>query len=237
MRNRNLQKEKLDRIGSDLLRAARITNEEIEQIVAAPELFDAVKLRIKTEGRRPENHPGSRTNPIFWNRQRISAAFAALALFVCGAVSFVFIGQSWQTDEQAAVVPPIRFEAETIAPISEDFPETAENEKTEMRPQLIAEKKTLHKETAGKPKRERKTRFVKKPARSEIKSPKEFYALNYLGEPNETEEIWRIVRADLSPSALFAFGVNVPIENTKEKIKTDLLVGSDGVARAIRFVE
>lgn len=237
MRNRNLQKEKLDRIGSGLLRAARISNEEIEQIVAAPELFDAVKLRIKADRRRPDNQPGSRTNPIFWNWQRTSAAFAALALFVCGAVNFVFIGQSWQTEEQAAIVPPIRFEAETIAPISDDFPETAENEKSEIKPQLIAEKKTLRQETARKPKRERKTLFVKKPTQPEIKSPKEFYALNYMGKPNETEEIWRIVRAELSPSALFAFGVNVPIENTKEKIKTDLLVGSDGVARAIRFVE
>ena len=38
-------------------------------------------------------------------------------------------------------------------------------------------------------------------------------------------------------SALFAMGVNIPLENDAEVVKADLLVGTDGVTRAIRVVE
>jgi hypothetical protein len=41
----------------------------------------------------------------------------------------------------------------------------------------------------------------------------------------------------MSRARLLALGVAVQTENEIEKIKTDLLVGSDGVARAIRLVK
>ena len=51
MRKQDLQKGELDQTGRKLLETARISNEEIEKIAAAPQLFDAVKARIKTEQR------------------------------------------------------------------------------------------------------------------------------------------------------------------------------------------
>ena len=65
----------------------------------------------------------------------------------------------------------------------------------------------------------------------------DFYALSYAGDPNETERGGRIVRVDIPRSTLFAMGIDVPLENETESVKADLLIGSDGVTRAIRVVK
>ena len=46
-----------------------------------------------------------------------------------------------------------------------------------------------------------------------------------------------IVRVEMPRSRLFALGVNVPLENDSETVKADLLVGPDGVTRAIRLLK
>jgi hypothetical protein len=84
---------------------------------------------------------------------------------------------------------------------------------------------------------ERKTNFSRRPARRENAPGGEFYAVTFAGSPGEAGEDLRIIRADLPRSSLFALGVNLPVENETTKIKTDLLVGADGVVRAIRLVE
>lgn len=46
-----------------------------------------------------------------------------------------------------------------------------------------------------------------------------------------------VVRVELSPSALAAMGLPVNIEQTDSRIKADVVLGDDGVARAVRFVK
>ena len=65
----------------------------------------------------------------------------------------------------------------------------------------------------------------------------EFYALSFAGDPNEAERGGRIVRVDIPRSTLYAMGVDIPLENEAETVKADLLVGNDGVTRAIRVVK
>jgi hypothetical protein len=64
-----------------------------------------------------------------------------------------------------------------------------------------------------------------------------FFPISYAGEPEEASYGGRIIRVDLKRSSLFAMGVNLPLENDDEVVKADLLVGSDGVARAIRVIK
>ena len=47
----------------------------------------------------------------------------------------------------------------------------------------------------------------------------------------------RIVRVELTRDSFAALGVNLPIDDENEKVKTDLLVGSDGVPQAFRLVK
>ena len=110
MRNRKIQNENLDRIGRKLLETAQISNDEIEQIVAAPHLFDSVKARIKTEQRELKSKISSANTWTFpvWNWHRISVTFAGLAIFVFGAFGFIVMNKFSQNEEQTAAEPVIQ---------------------------------------------------------------------------------------------------------------------------------
>jgi hypothetical protein len=63
----------------------------------------------------------------------------------------------------------------------------------------------------------------------------DFMPVAYGENPNELEN-GRIVRVEMPRSALAQFGLPVNMERANERIKADVLIGDDGMARAIRFV-
>ncbi len=46
----------------------------------------------------------------------------------------------------------------------------------------------------------------------------------------------QVMRVELPRSALMSFGLPMDMERAGERIKADVVVGNDGLARAIRFV-
>jgi hypothetical protein len=46
----------------------------------------------------------------------------------------------------------------------------------------------------------------------------------------------QVMRVELPRSALMSFGLPMDMERATERIKADVVVGNDGLARAIRFV-
>ncbi len=242
MNKRNLQNEELNRIGRKLLDAGRVRNEEIEQIIASPMLFDAVKTRIETERQRRNSKSVSSGWASFqiWNWQK--AAAAVLLLFIVGAIGLIGFNKFTKQQEVYHVAAPKihpQFERIEILP----FPPT--NQSLENSPVILKTKNFAVKSPKIAKQKISINKILKaqkpnQPRKLQLKQEKplgEFYALAFAGNPGETGEELRIVRAELSRSSLFALGVNLPIENESEKIKTDLLVGADGVARAIRFVD
>jgi hypothetical protein len=244
MSKRNLQNEELDRIGRKLLDAAKMRGEEIERVVCPPALFNAVKARIETEKRELNSKSvfGGWANLQIWNPQTVAAAF--LFLFFVGVFGLVGVSKyiRQQSAEQAAVPetqPKIK-QFEISQPTGSTFGESPtivkiKNPATES-PKIIKLKvsvnKTLQTQNTAAQKPNRQKRF--QPEQNE--SVGDFYALTFAGNPGESGQEVHIVRTELSRSSLFALGVNLPIENETPKIKTDLLVGADGIARAIRFV-
>src|SRR4028119_2045871 len=104
MNKRNLQNERLDRIGRNLLEAARMRNGEIEKIVCAPQLFDSIKARIRAEQNKTvkKSFFGKRQNLSLWSWQRISA-FSALLFLVLNLVGFVLFSKLDQQIEMVYV--------------------------------------------------------------------------------------------------------------------------------------
>jgi hypothetical protein len=51
------------------------------------------------------------------------------------------------------------------------------------------------------------------------------------------EEPMDLVRVEMPRSSLIAFGFPVGVENASENIEADVLVGPDGLARAVRFLD
>jgi hypothetical protein len=63
----------------------------------------------------------------------------------------------------------------------------------------------------------------------------EFIPLVQAGPYTQAEE-GHLVRVELPRSALASFGLPVNVEATGDRVKADVLMGQDGIARAIRFV-
>jgi hypothetical protein len=241
MNRQNLQNKRLDEIGRKLLETARVSNDELDRIVAAPKLFGAVKAGIKAEqrARQSKTFLGNRQGLLIWNRQKTVAALAVLTFFALGLIIFTKRDSSPTLAEQINL-PQIQIPkapVEIASPFENpEAPEIVKTKNFERKNRVIFRKAVFKNEIAALPKaKARRKNLVKPQPQSEPEG--EFYALAHGGIPGETGENLRIVRAELSRSSLFALGVNLPIENESEKIKTDLLVGADGVAKAIRFVK
>ena len=76
----------------------------------------------------------------------------------------------------------------------------------------------------------------KAPARAVVNAPVSFYALPSANElpPVETA---MVVRVQLPMSSLRLMGLLVSEESSAERIQADVLVGQDGLARGVRFVQ
>lgn len=63
----------------------------------------------------------------------------------------------------------------------------------------------------------------------------EFLPLTYVAET--AQESGQVVRVRMPRATLASFGLPVNAERANELIKADILIGDDGLARAIRFVQ
>jgi hypothetical protein len=239
MKKRDLQDEKLKIVERKLLRAGKLSDAEIEKIVAAPQLFQRVRANIKTEESRRETkvkNVFAFPNLQFWNWQKSALAFAAIAILIVGAAAmFVRFSNSPEVAQQ----PVIEEKQFTTAPVERQpenvLPQIAEMPKNDFQPRRIASIKKA--KSKNNPQILAKSAQKKRnlPQKFENEREEPFMALTYAG--NLANEESQIIRVEMSRARLLALGVAVQTENESEKIKTDLLVGSDGVARAIRLVK
>jgi hypothetical protein len=63
----------------------------------------------------------------------------------------------------------------------------------------------------------------------------DYIPLTYLADATAVES-GMVLRVELPPSALMTMGLSAPVERNDSPVKADLIVGDDGVARAVRFV-
>jgi len=91
------------------------------------------------------------------------------------------------------------------------------------KPQVISHRQTLARLTSAPP----------------VDQPKEiatdFILLTY-GDPDVGSDA-QMVRVELPRSAMARFGLPVNMDRADQRVKADVLLGSDGLARAIRFVQ
>jgi hypothetical protein len=64
----------------------------------------------------------------------------------------------------------------------------------------------------------------------------DFMPVGY-GSPMSLQDGGQVMRVELPRSALAGFGLPVNMDRVNERVKADVLVGTDGQARAIRFVQ
>jgi hypothetical protein len=64
----------------------------------------------------------------------------------------------------------------------------------------------------------------------------QFYPVGY-SSALSVQDGGQLIRVELPRSAMTAFGLPVNMDRYNERVKADVLMGADGLARAIRFVQ
>jgi hypothetical protein len=214
-------KKTLDLIGKRLLARDVVPTAEIERIVSDPRLFTKIRAR-KTQ-------PALSTFDFLIG---YPALVGGIAIFVIAALAGVTLVRR---DQNVPYIPQVRSPADVSAAVrpanlpplmvgSNPSPGRT-NSYREAEPERPAPRTAAY--TAPKPKRSAEPRDGRP----------QFYPLNYSGDTSELSAGSHIVRVDIPRSSLFAMGVDVPLENDSETVKADLLVGADGVTRAIRVLK
>lgn len=235
MNKKKLTNEELDAMGRELVRASAVPESEIDRIVAAPMLFNSIKRRIEAD--RPAQNGGRTWREKWaalplWNWHKATVAFATVALFLAGTVAIlVFAKRNSSPDLGMTPLPP-------AAPSKPDTPPDVTRhppaDDVSPGPALAAYKKVP---VVRQPKPEPRRGAARNIPAPTFEAEGDFYPVSYAGSQEEMTQGGQIVRTEIPRSSLFAMGVDIPLEGVNEKIKTDLLVGPDGVVRGVRIVK
>lgn len=228
MKKRNLDKTELDLIGRKLIELGSVPSVDIDQIVSNPDLFSLVNAKIAADA----NTKTTASGWVGFTYIRGNAvAFAGAAVMLIAVIAAASLLRS---EKVTPVVNIVQIPAAVL-------PEAA-------RPDLPPKEQVGRNQSPGRAQnsdfqfekavvRQTMRPIERKPRQAASIEPEaEFYAISSSGGTDETGD-GQIIRVDMPRSSLLALGVNMPLENDSEIVKADLLVGANGVARAIRVIK
>ncbi len=194
-----------------LTSSLQLLAEEVEGLEAPPEIEQKLREAFRA---RTAATVASRRYTSYW-----LAAVAAVLLIVIGVIALRL-----NTNPRQEKTVADRQEQTQPQPLPVEEPEVKEPEQKQ--------------QLAPKPRR----RPVRRTPRSEVANhvtreiATDFMPLGYLN-PATLQDGGQIVRVELPRSTLANFGLPVNMDRYNEKVKADVLLGIDGMARAIRFVQ
>lgn len=226
MKREKLTNTEFDELAKRLFDSARPDEKEVETIASNPRLFEGVLAKIAAES--APSRPRFAWKPVF------SASFAALV--VCFSILEYFRAPEPATIAVNSVTPPVRSSQPDFvytpkqlepSPAAKDPRESAD-----VRPPKAEYAVVSKPADSSEPRKSRAARV--KP----VKMPEPaFYPIGLREKAEDAAIDGRVVRVEMPRAALFALGVDVPLENGTRSIKADFLLGADGSPRAIRLVE
>ena len=225
MNKRNLQPNELDRIGKTLLSHNAISEAEIENIVSSPYLYSKVRNQVLSSAAAPKRGVGLSRYLVFGG--------SSLAVVFSLYAGLAFLKSD---TKQVATVEAPRVVVINSSPKPDSLSQANDKPLPPVDPliQPVNTKRRISQQAQnvsyGKP--------TSRPERTVPSQPDlEFYPITYTGDLNETVRGGRVVRVEMSRASLFAMGINIPLENGAEVLKADLLIGPDGVTRAVRLAK
>ncbi|MBK9156365.1 MAG: hypothetical protein IPM25_19520 [Chloracidobacterium sp.] len=215
MKGSKVKNKEIDELGEKLVKASRISADEAERVVEDAALYGRVLKRILAEQQIEPAIGG-----FGW---QVPAACSALAVIAAGTILMLPEGEERARSEP--ITPPPATAAETAAV------------EPPVKPEPVAASVSIPAETRRAPKPRRKSAARRAEDKSVHTPVPEFFEIGFAGGLEEPAMEGRVVRVELPRSALFAMGVNVPLENGTGALTAELLVGPDGAPKAIRLVE
>jgi hypothetical protein len=229
MLRREFDNKTVDAIGRKLVESDLLSVDEIDRIIEKPDLFELVNRRIASF----ENSSSALSRR---SRSWIPAAVGSFASLAVIAVLAIAVIDQNSVGTTRPTVPYVQVPDAAPEVARPDVPPNPMPTKLSEGRAFISDDTGLRAEKAAFRRPVSRMPNVRpRPASSQ--SEAEFYPVAYTGDPAETAAGGRIIRVDLNRSALFALGVNMPLENDAAVGKADLLIGADGVTRAVRLVQ
>ena len=190
----------------------KLLAEDMESLNAPPE----VETRLREAFRARAVFTRRRSYVNYW-----VAGIAAVLL-----IAISVIAMNWRTDTPKQVTadrtgPPVKEQPVNEQPRIEDPQQPQQQEVADGKPRRRSVRRAPRTEVANHVNREIATDFM---------------PLGYLN-PATLQDGGQIVRVELPRSALVNFGLPVNMDRSHEKVKADVLLGVDGLAHAIRFVQ
>jgi len=194
-----------------LTSSLKLLAEEMSSLNAPPELEQ--KLRDTFRARKVVR-PVWRRSTAYW----LAAGIAAMILIAVSVIALRLRTEPQPQQIRAEHTTPPKIEREEPRPILEA---PAKEEVVAHKPRRRTTRRPTNTEVANHVNREIATDFM---------------ALGYLN-PATLQDGGQIIRVELPRSTLVNFGLPVNMDRYNEKVKADVLLGVDGMARAIRFVQ
>lgn len=229
--NKQFSDEQLDQILSKIVKDSALSESEIKEIADSPNLWWNVQKNIK------ENKETRRKGWIPpWFDWRI-AAFASMIFVVCAG--FILFANSRNEEISADVKNleitfPFAPKIDVVeSPQKEKFVET-EVESKISRKKVISTKNNSNLTASTKPVNHSINPSQKMKVQTKAEEIKtDFIALNY----SPAAESGQILKVKVPRSMMVSLGVTQKIENSSELVNAEVLMGDDGLARAIRFIQ
>lgn len=231
MQKRKLNDQELDAVGKRLFAASRLTESEIDQIASAPGSFERVLDRIRNGEATPVKR-ASYFSFVFGHRVIVGTSFAAVVAVSAFAYFLKQDGVVYVSNHDPAETQGV---ARPIFTPQVNYVKGFTSGRADLDPVILPDEpapvNAVQRETRRPQPRVEQARFTKN------NNDAQFVAVTYTGDGGESARGGRVVRIDVPRSTLFAMGFNVPLENDSPTVKADLLIGPDGVTRAVRLVE
>jgi hypothetical protein len=217
----------------------RIVSKQMNSLQAPDDLEERLRLAFRSR----TSVRFSRPAPQHW-RYWMTAAAAALLIFF-GLIAWralVFSGprQALQAKSNGPVAVPSASPKPAPSPVAISGGNRGQKKSAPLNRRLGTPK--LANTRQQKPSRDATAKRTKEPAINAASNTEakevttDFVALGY-GSALDLQDGGQLVRVELPRSALARFGLPMNMNRADERVKADVLVGADGLARAIRFVK
>lgn len=216
--------ERLDDVYAELLLAVKVSEDEIAATSGSSDLYERLRLRIADIGAQTGRRTSGYTRwldsyaALVARPRSLALATAAAILLLLAVTVFVLLPAPSSTEQVA------QRSTETIAPAEQPHAQIAAQAEHPSSVQAVSNRTT------------RTSRRRGRAASRSTEVATDFLPLTFVDD-SRAQESGHVVRVKVPRSALMAFGVPMNMERAGELITADVVVGNDGLARAIRFVQ
>ena len=235
--DRKLSDEQIDRIAETLLKDFAADKAAVDEIAESPRLWWNVRKGIEAEKARREKSWFAALRSPVW-------AFGALAIIVCLGSAVLFLNSAKNVNLPVAEKTPVQNPTAEIAEQPADSPPiVSKNPEIPQKSNPADEKisvKNIESKARFAAKNQRRETSAKQTANPSKISPSaavaetktDFIALSYAGVTDSGQ----IVRVKVPSAMMVSLGVKANVENESALVQAEVVIGDDGLARAIRFI-